>query len=123
MKMGRLYYGNSADAIEISDRSLGYLRAIATAKLRRSESFTVSWRHESGGTPGRSTIWLHGSIPLRFEFSSAQSEPLDRRRLDELARAANSSAGVTIDLNELDEEPERGDHVPAITPARLGRAA
>jgi hypothetical protein len=125
MHMGRLYYGNSSDAIEIPDRELGYLRALATTKLRRSESFTVSWRNREGDAGGRSTIWLHCSIPLRFEFNSAQSEPLDRAHLEQLAAAASSSAGVTLDLGDGDTDGDHGSReLSAVTVrSRWDRAA
>jgi hypothetical protein len=113
--MGRLYYGNNADAIEMPDRELAYLKTLATTKLRRSESFTVSWRYRDGDPRGRSTIWLHCSIPLRFEFASAQSEPLDRAYLEQLAVAASSSAGVTLDFSDAEPEPE-------LAPRKLARA-
>ena len=71
--MGRLYYGNATDAIVMPDHTLAYLRVIATTKLRRSESFSVSWRHPDDVAGGRSTIWLHCSIPLRFEFDSSEA--------------------------------------------------
>lgn len=103
--MGRLYYGNGTDAIEMPDRTLAHLRVLATTKLRRSESFSVSWRHPDDVVGGRSTIWLHCSIPLRFEFDSAESEELDRRYLEEMAKAAASSGGVTLDLCEPEELP------------------
>ncbi len=70
--MGRLYYGNGTEAIEMPDRTLAHLRVVATTKLRRSESFSVSWKHPDGVAGGRSTIWLHCSIPLRFEFDAAE---------------------------------------------------
>jgi hypothetical protein len=103
--MGRLYYGNGADAIEMPDRTLTHLRVLATTKLRRSESFSVSWRHPDGVAGGRSTIWLHCSIPLRFELDSAEAENVDRDYLEQMARAATSSGGLTIDLSEPDELP------------------
>jgi hypothetical protein len=103
--MGRLFYGNGADAIEMPDRTLAHLRVLATTKLRRSESFPVSWRHPDDIAGGRSTIWLHCSIPLRFEFDSAESDELDRAYLEEMARAAASSGGVTLDLSEPEELP------------------
>ena len=115
--MGRLYYGNGTDAIEMPDRTLTHLRVLATTKLRRSESFTVSWRHPDGVPGGRSTIWLHCSIPLRFELDSAGAETLDRDYLEQMAKAAASSGGLTIDLCEPDELP-----LP-IGRSLLGRAA
>ena len=105
--MGRLYYGNGTDAIEMPDRTLTHLRVLATTKLRRSESFSVSWRHVDGVPGGRSTIWLHCSIPLRFELDSAETEQLDRDYLEQMAKAASSSGGLTIELSESDELPVR----------------
>ncbi len=99
--MGRLYYGNTVDPIVIPDRELAHLRMLATTKLRRSESFSVSWVNPAN-PEGRSTIWLHCSIPLRFELDRAE-ESLDRRYLEELANAAHTSAGVVLDMTA---EPE-----------------
>lgn len=114
--MGRLYYGNTTDGIEIPDRELAHLRVLSTTKLRRSESFSVSWTR-AGCPGGRSTIWLHCAIPLRFELDHAE-EALDRRYLEELANQANTSAGVVLDLAE--EESMTG---PVAVPSDLRRAA
>lgn len=112
--MGTLYYGNSSEGITVPDWTLAHLRVLATTKLRRSESFSVTWKHGDDERGGRSTIWLHCSIPLRFDFDSAEPEALDRQYLDELAQAATSTAGVTFDLSET---------AVAAMPARIGRAA
>jgi len=93
--MGNLYYGNSTEPIEIPDRVLAHLKVIAATKLRRSESFTVSW-NKPGDSEARTTIWLQAAIPLRFELE--RSEPIDRRYLEDMAQAAASSAGVFVDL-------------------------
>ncbi len=98
--MGRLYYGTTTDAIELPDRMLAHLRIVASTKLRRSESFTVSWTHSSGDGEGRSTIWLHCSIPLRFDFDRAEAEQIDRAYLEQLAQEAASSNGIVFDLTE-----------------------
>ena len=96
--MGQLYYGDSTLPITIPDLQLSYLRVVATTKLRRSESFTVSWSH-TDGTPGaRSSVWLQSSIPLRFVFDSPELEQLDTACLRDLAAQANSPAGLTLDL-------------------------
>lgn len=98
--MGRLYYGNTTDAIELPDRMLAHLRIVASTKLRRSESFTVSWTHSSDDGEGRSTIWLHCSIPLRFDFDRVGAEQIDRAYLEQLAQEAASSNGIVFDLTE-----------------------
>jgi hypothetical protein len=100
--MGRLYYAH-ADAITVPDETLAYVRAITTTKLRRSESFPISLH--GGDADGSSTMWVHCSIPLRFEFDAAVVPALDRRRLEELAHAASSTAGLVIDLTETRQAP------------------
>lgn len=103
--MGSLYYGNSDDPIQIEDRALAHLKVVIATKLRRNESFTLSWRHPDSDTPGRSTIWLHPSIPLRFDFEEAETPSLSRKWIEDLALSANSSGGVTL----IDEHLEVGE--------------
>lgn len=98
--MGRLHYGGN-EAIEFPDRMLAHLRVLMTSKLRRSESFTVSWRHGEDDADGRSMIWVHPSIPFRFVFDSAAPEVLDRKLLEELAQSAMATGGVTLDLMSM----------------------
>ncbi|MGN8024596.1 DUF7882 family protein [Microbacterium sp. 22242] len=94
--MGILYYGSSEHAIEIDDLALAHLKVVIATKLRRNESFTLSWRHDVGQPKGRSTIWLHPSIPLRFEFNEPNPPELDPRRIQEYANSANTSGGILI---------------------------
>lgn len=100
--MGSLFYGSSARAIEIPDRVLAHVKVVIATKLRRGESFTMSWRHPSGEVAGRSTIWLQPSIPLRFVFGSVEPEMLDPALLQTYANSANSSSGLTVDLETHD---------------------
>ena len=51
--MGLIFYGNSPDPIEVDDRTLAHLKVVIALKLRRNESFTLSWRHPDA--TGRST--------------------------------------------------------------------
>ncbi|MGP3535336.1 DUF7882 family protein [Microbacterium sp. RD1] len=100
--MGYLYYGNSSEPISMPDRLLAHIKVVVATKLRRSESFTLSWRHlESEG--GRTTIWIQPAIPLRFVFASPDPEILDQELLRELANAANSSRGLSVDLSDEGE--------------------
>lgn len=103
--MGSLYYGNSDDPIQIEDRALAHLKVVIATKLRRNESFTLSWRHPDSDSPGRSTIWLHPSIPLRFDFQEAETPALSRQWIEDLALSANSSGGVTLIDEHLEVEP------------------
>ena len=96
--MGHLYYGTTPEPIRIPDRLLSHLKVVVATKLRRSESFTLSWTHVDG-TPGRSTLWLQPAIPLRFVFDSAEPEQLNAQTLKDMADMANSSAGLMVALD------------------------
>lgn len=96
--MGVLYYGSESQPIEIPDRILLHLQVVTTTKLRRGESFTVSWRHPVGTDSGRTSIWMQPAIPLRFDFDTFDSSPLDREYLHELAVGANSASGLVLNL-------------------------
>lgn len=96
--MGYLYYGNTAEPLEMPDRLLAHVKVVVATKLRRGESFTLTWRHDDA-VGGRSTIWLQPAIPLRFVFTSPEPEPLEPSILKEFANAANSSAGLSISLD------------------------
>lgn len=100
-----LYYGDDAEPIQIEDRALAHLKVVIATKLRRNESFTLSWRHPEGETSGRSTIWLHPSIPLRFVFQTADAPELSRKWIEDLAQSASSSGGITL-VDEHLEVPE-----------------
>lgn len=103
--MGTIYYGGSATPIHIEDRALAHLKVVIATKLRRGESFTVSWRHPEDQPRGRSTLWLHPSIPLRFVFDDPEPAALSREWMDELAHSANSSGGITLVAEHFDTAP------------------
>lgn len=109
--MGHLLYANDGDPIVIPDMVLAHLKTVVAMKLRRGESFTVSWRHAPGQPPGRSTIWLQPSIPLRFVFDSPEPERLDPDLLKRLADEATSTGGLMVDLTDptgTDRRPAHG---------------
>lgn len=103
--MGTIYYGGSATPIHIDDRALAHLKVVVATKLRRGESFTLTWKHPDDQPRGRSTIWLHPSIPLRFVFDDPETIDLSREWLEELAQTANSSSGITLVAEVIDTEP------------------
>ncbi|UYO96523.1 hypothetical protein OED01_13050 [Microbacterium sp. M28] len=94
--MGQLHYGDAAKPICIEDRALAHLKVVIATKLRRNESFTLSWRHPDGESAGRSTIWLHPSIPLRFVFEEPEPPELSPTWITDLANSANSTGGITL---------------------------
>jgi hypothetical protein len=94
--MGKLIYGSSAREIEFDDRVLAHLKVAIVNKLRRSESFTMSWEHGLGNGSGRSTIWIHESIPLQFIFSGNRRPNLNRNWIEQLMITANSTGGLRV---------------------------
>lgn len=105
--MGVLFYSGDTTPIPFDDRTLAHLRVVISTKLRRGESFTLSWRHPDDCPRGRSTIWISPSIPLRFQFDDAEQIELSRAWLAELAASANSSSGILI-------VPEHTADLPAV---------
>ncbi|MFF2273582.1 hypothetical protein ACFVTX_14990 [Agromyces sp. NPDC058136] len=103
--MGTLYYGDSGTPIGIEDRALAHLKVAIITKLRRGESFTLSWRHTDDQARGRSTLWVHQSIPLRFVFDEPETPELSRKWIEDLMRSANSTGGVQLVPEQLDTDP------------------
>lgn len=100
--MGTIFYGDSATPIEIEDRALAHLKVVIATKLRRGESFTLSWTHPEDQEPGRSTVWLHPSIPMRFVFDDPEPAMLSRAWIEALANSANSSGGLMLVAEPLE---------------------
>ncbi|PVE76975.1 hypothetical protein [Microbacterium testaceum] len=117
--MAKLFYGTTTEPITIDDRMLAHVKVVVATKLRRGESFTLSWVHGADEPVGRSTIWLQPSIPLRFVFDSEQPEALDQNLLKRMANDANSSRGLSLDI-DIEEPAVR---TPARTaPAKAARS-
>lgn len=100
--MGRLRYGGVGEEIVIDDVALAHLKVVITTKLRRDESFTVSWDHPDDQPGGRSTIWLHPSIPLWFVFDDVEPAELNPAWLDDLVRSSHSTGGIRLDPKHLE---------------------
>ena len=102
--MGTIQYGNG-DEIHIEDRALAHLKVVIATKLRRNESFTLSWRHPESDRTGRSTIWLHPSIPLRFTFEAPEAPQLNPQWIQDLMHSASSTGGISL-IEEVIDVPQ-----------------
>lgn len=89
--MGSIIYGSAAQTIEIDDEALSYVKTVAVLKLRRNESFTISWDRPEHG---RMSVWVHPSISLLFEFDKPASTSLDRTRLERLMVEVNATGDL-----------------------------
>jgi len=102
--VGTLYYGDSGTPIGIEDHALAHVKFAITTKLRRGESFTLSWIHPEDQARGRSTIWVHPNIPLRFVFGDPDAPELSREWIEDLMRSANSTGGIMLVEEHIDTE-------------------
>jgi hypothetical protein len=102
--VGTLYYGDSGTPVEVEDRALAHLKIAITTKLRRGESFMLSWRHGPDQPRGRSSLWLHPAIPLRFVFEEVEAGELSREWIEALMRSANSGGGIQLDPEQMAAE-------------------
>jgi hypothetical protein len=92
--MGTLKYDGVA--VQFEDRLLAHLQVIIVQKLRRQESFLMSWFDTEDLVGGRSSIWLHPAALLFFTFDSRTKPPIDRPWLDKLMVSANSPMGLFV---------------------------
>lgn len=94
--MGTLVYGPTNLEISLEDRVLSHLQIVITTKLRRQESFVFSWRDDPSSGDGRTSIWLHPSIPLRFKYVGSRPPAINRAWLEALQASANSVNGLHV---------------------------
>ena len=110
--MGTLTYDSIV--IEFDDRLLAHLQIVIVNKLRRRESFSMSWRDAPEVGDGRSAIWLDPSIPIYFKFDGSRVPAINREWIERLAESAAGSHGLVV-VGEDGDLSER--------PARLGTTA
>ncbi|HWH25295.1 MAG TPA: ATP-dependent DNA ligase [Pseudolysinimonas sp.] len=100
--MGKFIYGTPSISVDFDDRLLAHLKAVILSKVRRGESFSFSWEYTVESGSGHSSIWIHPTIPLQFDFLGSKEPRLNRTWIDELVRLANSPSG----LRATPEPPE-----------------
>ncbi|MDJ0337515.1 ATP-dependent DNA ligase [Cryobacterium sp. PH31-O1] len=96
--MGSLTYDRVV--VEFEDRMLAHLQLVIIQKLRRGESFLLSWRDAAVVGDGRSSAWLHPAIPLYFKFAGGHAPTINANWVAQLTRSANSSQGLVVTAEE-----------------------
>lgn len=107
--MGQLIYGSMC--VGLDDRVLAHLQIVVINKLRRQESFAVSWRDSNEVGDGRSAIWIDPSISLYFRFDESRFPDIDREWIALLSDSADSSTGLILtgpDGEAVTASPEIG---------------
>jgi len=92
--MGSLTYDRVV--IQIDDRTLAHLQIVIVVKLRRGESFLLSWRDAATVGAGRSSVWLNPGIPLYFKFAGGRTPAINPDWIERLARSAEGAQGLVI---------------------------
>lgn len=103
--MGRLKYDGTSDPIVIEDETLAHLKIVIATKLRRQESFMMTWMPRDGGPDRRATVWIHPTIPLQFGFDEAQVSEIDPRRVTEMMQHLNATGELVLDHVLASEGP------------------
>ncbi len=94
--MGRLEYNASRPPIEVEDEVLAHLKIVIATKLRRQESFMMTWPAESA-RPGRLSVWMHPAIPLILEFDGGGSPGIDPKRVERMIANLNARGELLLD--------------------------
>jgi hypothetical protein len=95
--MGRLRYDGTSDPIHIEDETLAHLKIVISTKLRRQESFMMTWTPILDGPDKRATVWIHPAIPLQFGFDSSEIPVVDPARIQALMQTLNASGELLLD--------------------------
>ena len=82
--------------VDIDDRVLAHLQIVIVNRLRRQESFTVSWLNSLSIGDGRASIWLSPSIPIRFDFSGSRVPAINPAWIEALERSASGPTGLIV---------------------------
>jgi hypothetical protein len=90
--------------IVFDDRVLAHLQIAIGAKLRRNESFFLSWRDDAESGSGRSSIWLDSAIPLYFRYFGGRTPEINREWITILMDSSHSPGGMQL-LREPDPHP------------------
>lgn len=108
--MGYLTYAGSTE-YEFEDRALAHLKVAVGMKLRRQESFFISWSNPVERGSGRVSIWVSPGIPLAFRFSGSRAPELNKVWLDVLNELSHTPRGLIM-VSEKEAE-EHAKHTSA----------
>jgi hypothetical protein len=82
--------------VEFDDRLLAHLEIVIVQKIRRGESFLMSWRDAPETGDGHSAIWIHPTQNLYFKFAGGRNPAINQDWLDQLTLSANSARGLLV---------------------------
>ncbi|WP_026939726.1 hypothetical protein [Humibacter albus] len=92
--MGVLIYGPRD--VEFDDRLLTHLEFVIVNKLRRGESFMMSWLVATANATSRESMWLNVSSPIYFKYVGSRVPSLNREWIAVLEAEANGPRGLIV---------------------------
>lgn len=98
--MGRLIYDSTLEA-DFDDRLLAHLQLVIGTKLGKGEAFYFSWRDATAVGSGRTSLWLHPAIPLRFKYHGGRPPTVNSEWVRRLLQDTYTANGLRIS-----DEPE-----------------
>lgn len=98
--MGRFIYGPGTLTIELEDEVLVHLQTLLSVKLRRGESFFLSWRDSKSSGGGRSSVWVEPAIQMSFRYGCNELPQVHKEWLEEMMIASMRATG--LDLSDED---------------------
>lgn len=93
--MGKFIY-EGVTRVEVEDRALQHLQLVITAKLRRGEPFSYSWRDDHSLGEGKTTVWIHPHSAIVFKYFGSRLPSVNPAWVDALAYTANSATGLYL---------------------------
>lgn len=100
--VGELVYG-SGTSYELDDRTLAHIKVAVGAKLRRQESFYLSWVEPDGSDTGRVSLWIAPSIPLQIHFLGNTAASINATWIRALELSSVGDRGMVV-VPEADAE-------------------
>jgi hypothetical protein len=101
--VGSLQYGN--ERFEMDDRTLAHVQLVIVAKLRKQESFLLSWTVDPGHGSGRVSAWIDCGLPIAFRFDGSRPIRINRVWLDAMMDRSFSLQGLEVPAEADHPEP------------------
>jgi hypothetical protein len=92
--MGVLHYGSFTYTFD--DRLLAHIQVVVGLKLRRGESFFLTWRASPAVGDGRHAIWIDNGMPIHCEYFGGRQPSINRGIIEAWVTAAGSSGGLHV---------------------------
>jgi hypothetical protein len=118
--MGTLQYDHSTVEIPMDDRTLAHVRVVVMAKLRRHESFALTWEDAAGASGGWHSVWIHPAASMHFSFVGGRSPRINALWVQQLMDSANSAGGLALTREPISASTPQSSEGPA--PLRAGKA-